>query len=176
MSLPSDLLAQAKFLVTKDKGKPKQANLRRAVSTAYYALFHFLGEQAVAQVVGVAPAKQVLAQLARRALIHGKMYSLCKEFTKPTPSSELLKPLWRSHGIPNAHGVLSVAQIFCEMQQERHDADYNLAESFTKAEASWACDLVEQAFRDWNAAKKSHPEVCLLFALALLLWPSLSAR
>ena len=42
MSLPEDLLEQAVHLATLDARRPKQANLRRAVSTAYYALFHLL--------------------------------------------------------------------------------------------------------------------------------------
>ena len=37
-----DLIEQAEHLVYLDPGKPKQANLRRAVSAAYYALFHYL--------------------------------------------------------------------------------------------------------------------------------------
>ena len=36
-SLPEELLEQARMLVTLN---PNQANLRRAISTAYYALFH----------------------------------------------------------------------------------------------------------------------------------------
>lgn len=176
MSLPSDLLAQARRLATMDKGKPKQANLRRAVSTAYYALFHFLGEEAVTMLVGASPSSQPLAQLARRALVHGKMNALCQEFTKPTPKSELLKPFWNTLGIPNAAGILNIAETFSDLQQERHDADYNLARIFTKAEAVQACVRAEQALKDWKAAKISHPKVCSLFALSLLLWPSLSSR
>jgi uncharacterized protein (UPF0332 family) len=37
--LPEELLEQAKFLLTLP---PNQANLRRAVSAAYYGLFHLL--------------------------------------------------------------------------------------------------------------------------------------
>jgi len=37
--LPEQLLEQARFLLTLE---PNQANLRRAVSSAYYALFHLL--------------------------------------------------------------------------------------------------------------------------------------
>lgn len=32
-----DLIDQARVLATLDVGKPKQANLRRAISSAYYA-------------------------------------------------------------------------------------------------------------------------------------------
>jgi len=46
MSLPHDLLAQARLLATKEPRRPKDASLRRAVSTAYYALFHLLTDEA----------------------------------------------------------------------------------------------------------------------------------
>ena len=42
MTLHHDLLDQASHLATRETKKPKQASLRRAVSAAYYALFHLL--------------------------------------------------------------------------------------------------------------------------------------
>jgi hypothetical protein len=39
MSQHEDLLAQAVILAKIDLKKPKQANLRRAISSAYYAVF-----------------------------------------------------------------------------------------------------------------------------------------
>jgi hypothetical protein len=41
MSLHADLLEQAEHLAQLDPTRPKQANLRRAVSSAYYALIHW---------------------------------------------------------------------------------------------------------------------------------------
>lgn len=42
MPFPNDLLEQARHLANREPKRPKQASLRRAVSTAYYALFHLL--------------------------------------------------------------------------------------------------------------------------------------
>jgi uncharacterized protein (UPF0332 family) len=47
MSFAHDLLEQAEHLVNRDGATPKQASPRRAVSTAYYALFHLLIDEAV---------------------------------------------------------------------------------------------------------------------------------
>jgi len=44
--LPEQLIAQAEFLVRNTT--PNEANLRRAVSSAYYALFHLLVRDAIA--------------------------------------------------------------------------------------------------------------------------------
>jgi len=46
MGLAQDLLRQANHLATYEGANPSQASLRRAVSTAYYALFHLLIEDA----------------------------------------------------------------------------------------------------------------------------------
>ena len=49
MPFPDDLLEQAYELAHKEPTNPKQASLRRAVSTAYYALFHLLIDDAVSK-------------------------------------------------------------------------------------------------------------------------------
>jgi uncharacterized protein (UPF0332 family) len=48
MAYHDDLLRQALQLIHQEPRNPKQASLRRAVSTAYYALFHLLISEAVA--------------------------------------------------------------------------------------------------------------------------------
>ena len=42
MPFPNDLLEQARHLANREPKRPKQASLRRAVSAAYYTLFHLL--------------------------------------------------------------------------------------------------------------------------------------
>lgn len=42
MAFAEDLLKQAFLLVHKEPKSPRQASLRRSVSTAYYAVFHLL--------------------------------------------------------------------------------------------------------------------------------------
>ena len=46
MPYAADLLEQARHLAKRGKKRPRQASLRRAVSTAYYALFHLLISEA----------------------------------------------------------------------------------------------------------------------------------
>lgn len=47
-----DLFAQAEMLARVDTRKPKQVNLRRAVSAAYYGVFHYLVDEACRCVFG----------------------------------------------------------------------------------------------------------------------------
>jgi hypothetical protein len=49
MSFAEDLLEQAHHLAYREATDPKQASLRRAVSTAYYAVFHLMIDEAVGQ-------------------------------------------------------------------------------------------------------------------------------
>ena len=48
MAFAQDLLKQAFHLLNKESKNPTQASLRRSVSTAYYALFHLLIQEASA--------------------------------------------------------------------------------------------------------------------------------
>jgi hypothetical protein len=68
MAYHDDLLRQALQLVHKEPRNPKQASLRRAVLTAYYALFHLLISEAVANW----RRKNLRASLGR-AFDHGTM-------------------------------------------------------------------------------------------------------
>ena len=87
MSLASDLLVQARVLCLIDSKKPKQANLRRAVSTAYYALFHLLIDDALNVLSPTAP--QGLAHVMRRAFNHADMKAACKGFGSSNPQTQL---------------------------------------------------------------------------------------
>ena len=42
MAYPDDLLEQERHLAKREPKRPRQARLRRAISSAYYALFHLL--------------------------------------------------------------------------------------------------------------------------------------
>ena len=47
MALADDLLEQAQHLARRERQRPRQASLRRALSAAYYAVFHLLIADAV---------------------------------------------------------------------------------------------------------------------------------
>ncbi|WP_309722581.1 hypothetical protein [Armatimonas sp.] len=86
MSLAHDLLEQAEHLAKRERGRPKQASLRRAVSTAYYALFHLLLEDAALQAVPGSLASW--RPIAGRAINHGDVRKVAAWFASgalPTP-------------------------------------------------------------------------------------------
>src|ERR1035438_6153633 len=59
MALADDLLEQAHHLAKREPKRPRQASLRRAVSTAYYSLFHLLISSAILQWKGVHQRSQM---------------------------------------------------------------------------------------------------------------------
>jgi hypothetical protein len=83
MALHHDLLDQAAHLARKEPKRPKQASLRRAVSAAYYGLFHLLVDAAVKQFVrGQNPWD--LQNVLRRAFDHSEMKSMSRAFSGGT--------------------------------------------------------------------------------------------
>src|SRR5690348_10656250 len=74
MPYSADLLEQAKHLAKREKNKPRQASLRRAASTAYYALFHFLIYEATLNWRRPEQRKSL-----SRFFEHGKMKAACEK-------------------------------------------------------------------------------------------------
>lgn len=175
MSIPTDLLTQARSLATSDSNKPKQANLRRAVSSAYYALFHFLSEESARLFVGAGSQDKMRRDLARRAVAHTRLKDVCQEFLKTTPK-DLLKPYWPANGTPGNIDMVAVCDNLISLQVLRHTADYDFTVKVSRSEALDACDKAKEAMDAWNKVKSSDPDAAALFAMCVLLWPGLSGR
>jgi len=75
-----DLLEQAVKLAKLDVKKPKQVNLRRAVSSAYYALFHLLVDEACRIQIGTQHNQAPFRHVLGRAFLHGVMKEACRSF------------------------------------------------------------------------------------------------
>ncbi len=182
-TLSDDLLEQAKHLHKWDKLKPKQANLRRAVSSAYYSLFHLLIDEATQLVVATKFESKELRFLTARCFEHGSMKSACQEFIKATPK-DVFKPMWakldldkdKRQRAPLAARLTDVAETFARLQIERHRADYDLGNSFTRVEVESLVEQVEQATQNWRDVKSGHAELAQFFALLLLCWKSWERR
>jgi uncharacterized protein (UPF0332 family) len=140
MPFPDHLLEQAQLLANLDKKRPRQASLRRAVSTAYYALFHLLTTAAVAN--WKKPRQR--AALAR-TFEHRKMKDACtktsgKQF--PHPNHASVRPL------------RTIANAFIDLQQYRHSADYDNSKRWTRTEVLGHIELATVAFDSWNAISR----------------------
>ena len=79
MSLHADLLKQALHLATKEPRRPSQASLRRAISAAYYALFHRLVDEPTRMTISRGN-RDSLRECFSRAFHHSDMKDVCKSF------------------------------------------------------------------------------------------------
>lgn len=122
------LLEQAVTLATLDARRPKQANLRRAISAAYYACFHFLVDEACRAQIGSLHDQAPFRQVLGRAFAHGVMNEACKSFAGGTLKRGVSKGL--PVGFSITVEIRDLAATFVDLQDKRHLADYDLTERF----------------------------------------------
>lgn len=163
--LPEHLLEQATHLARRERTRPRQASLRRAVSTAYYAFFHFLIREALRQ-IGPNLSEENFNR-AYRWFNHGTMSSVARAF-----SQEVVR-------IPNSKDVLLhkndpwirfIAKNFAELQDLRHLADYDPSAVFSRTEVQNKICRVEDTFEIWRQEKIRKSPEANTFLLSLLLW------
>lgn len=163
MSLSTQLLDQASHLATREPRRPKQASLRRAVSAAYYALFHYLIERAALQMVSGQNAAAIRATLSR-AFAHGAMKETSKSFSKGMGK---LPPVVQTAlaGTVFPPDLAVVAQTFVELQEARHAADYDLAQPVIRQDALNLVARVQSALASWPAIEATAAGRYYLLAL-----------
>ncbi|MBZ5623261.1 MAG: hypothetical protein LAQ69_31745 [Acidobacteriia bacterium] len=135
MAFPDDLLEQAYDLAHKEAANPKQASLRRAVSTAYYALFHLLIDEAVSK-WAVERQRSILA----RTFEHSKMKGISDDVLRAVKSGATLPP-----------ELHTVAHAFIQLQQHRQTADYDNSRQWSRTDVVKVLTLATDAFSAWRA-------------------------
>jgi|ERR1700678_857633 hypothetical protein len=148
MAYADDLLDLAMQLANLEPANPRQACLRRAVSTAYYALFHLLIAEATLNW-----GRPELRSELGRVFGHGKMKSASEgkraeleaHFKKHPPPSPELEIFKRLH---------AVAHAFIQAQQKREEADYDTGKEWTQTDVLTPIDVVSAAFQGWKAIRE----------------------
>ncbi|MFO7858447.1 MAG: hypothetical protein R6V11_05930 [Ectothiorhodospiraceae bacterium] len=141
MSLGDDLLVTARHLAKARPSKPRQANLRRAISTSYYAAFHALAHECGDGFVGtnkISRSTRAWAQ-AYRALEHGFAKQQCNRAA--------------NKGFPAR--IVQFADAFLTLQEERHRADYDPTVTYTRAETLVYVQTAQQAIGDLRHSAES---------------------
>jgi hypothetical protein len=168
----NDLLEQAIGLARIDPKKPKQVNLRRAISSTYYAAFHLLVNEACRAQLGAhnqdAPFRRVLA----RAFSHSIMKEACKSFGGGTLKKSVGKGLPSGFAVPAE--IRKSATTFVDLQEKRHLADYDLTERFRRSEVlAMIADVREDIDNFVNLAPSSEKQ---FFLACLWAWKELANR
>ncbi|MDE0039894.1 MAG: hypothetical protein OXU77_20405 [Gammaproteobacteria bacterium] len=109
--------------------RPRKADLCRAVSSSYYALFHCLAKNCADLLArtGTHTSRPAWRQ-AYRALQHGTAKSRCEQ-----------RDVMRR--FPNP--IQDFGNLFVEMQRKRHTADYDPDAQFRKSDVVTDIDRVE---------------------------------
>ena len=138
MALSSDLITTARQLAHVHQRRPRQVDLRRSISTSYYALFHGLAEPAAWSRV-------------YRDLNHLTAKKACSRPELQGCSQELARFL----------------MAFPTLQELRHQADYDPIVRFKQGEALSAADDAERALAGLQAAPRDEQLDFITLALGM---------
>lgn len=136
---PLNFIATARDLVhANSKGRTRETNIRRAVSTTYYALFHCLATSNANMLVGGpgASRSQPAWRQAYRALQHGTARQRCEH------QGIIIK-------FPDE--IQDFAERFADMQKKRHEADYDPDATFFKTDVIQDITDAEDVIRCFNS-------------------------
>ena len=143
------LLDQAERLIAEGAMRASQEDLRRAVSAAYYALFHQCLAAAADTVVGEAERGSDLYALAYRSVDHRRLVELCDAYSKPQPPRRYAKHLTVGD---RDEGLVAYADMMLQLYQLRASADYDPTWSVSAAAAKAALDTARSAVARFEAA------------------------
>ncbi|MCY4186764.1 MAG: hypothetical protein OXC82_03215 [Rhodobacteraceae bacterium] len=128
---PDDLIETARALARLDLSKPRLANLKRAMSTAYYAMFHTLCwncANSFVDTVGAGRSQQAWNQ-AYRAVDHSIAKNKCENY-------QVIQSFPKT--------IQRFANHFVTLQKLRLQADYNPANTFYCHEVLNTIDFAER--------------------------------
>jgi hypothetical protein len=94
-------------------------------------------------------ADPTLRSRVGRALDHGKMKQVCKEYSGATVAAGVLT----TRSVTIAPQLRDIGTAFVDLQQARHDADYDTATPLVHPDADLKVITAENAFRDWAACQ-----------------------
>jgi hypothetical protein len=140
-------------------GPRRQANLRRAISTAYYAVCHTVLIAAADRVIGRRRRGTPHYALVYRSIDHRALSGFCSLISRST-----LPPKYHDLSPPGgfAADIRSFALNAADLQQERHSADYDPGYRVGSTKATVLIGVARDSIGLWNAAATVQREAFLL--------------
>src|SRR6266699_3301941 len=136
------LLVAARRLLARrsgQRGKLSSARIRRSISTSYYAIFHFLIEEAATRLVGshndLLRRRRILIRSFTHKGIKTALNKVKGQNVDPSAVDFFRQPGAGGGPVRSPGFVRSLATAFSDAQAKRHDADYNLNEPLSEADA-----------------------------------------
>lgn len=158
---PDHLIEQAEGLIERTSaGAPRQVDVRRAISSAYYAVFHAVAAAAADEFVGITQRASSRYGLVYRAFDHRWLRTLCDDLRKSSPPGKYVRHLPAS-GV--GRNVVAFATAVVELQEKRHSADYDPLVRMKTSDARLAIETARAAIRSFGKAsaerRKSFPSL-----------------
>lgn len=142
---PDDLLITASDLIRGPR-RLRQSNLRRACSTTYYALFHTLCRCCADTMVSDKSTKRAWVQ-AYRFLKHGHVKNQCAHK--------------RIADFPDE--IQDFADMFVQMQEKRHRADYDPTGIYYKSAVKADIDAAKTAIDAFTKSTRKDKRAFVIF-------------
>jgi hypothetical protein len=154
-----ELLTTARRLLRRRAGQPgtlPAARIRRSISTSYYALFHFLVDEAGKRLVGSHSDLRSRRRILARTFTHAGMRTALG-MVKDASVNEAVAGFFRKAGappgtVPSPLFVQNLAKAFFDAQAKRHDADYDLNKALSETDARLLTTRVKRAISGWRQA------------------------
>ncbi|AVL53981.1 hypothetical protein CEP88_16160 [Roseobacter denitrificans] len=149
--LAQNFLSTARRLAPVSARRPNQANLRRCISTCYYAVFHALAKTAADSLVGATKSRRPNKAWVEvyRGLGHGACKDACKKAGQVSFPQE----------------VHDFADAFIQLQEARHRADYDPMYRPNKAEALVYIALAEKSIATLKAVPTTDKKAFVAWVL-----------
>lgn len=161
---PRALLQQARELAEHQTGagRPRPEWLRRAVSTAYYAVFHDVALRVSRHLLP--QGSQADRRRLCRSIGHRELREVCESVKKPKGRAHYRPIIERLH---QDQQLARLAESIADLQEQRHQADYDHLEPFSKERVLLALEVAETALNDLDALQ-DHASPHEFFALIAL--------
>ncbi len=163
MNDPTHLLSVAWLLLTPSVQPASEAQLRRAVSTAYYAVFHQVLRAEAARFMGPGMEQTSGYRLIYRGFNHGRVRTICRALNVAKLSPAIQKQLGRG---TVSLDMRTFSEYFGGLQDVRELAAYDPIALFSPSDAFDTVLLAETALATFD--RVADDERANVLALMLL--------
>jgi hypothetical protein len=147
---PQHLLEQADRLRGAGQfAKPRQVDLRRAISSAYYAVFHHVLITCADEFVGRSLRGEPRYSLVYRHIEHRSIKRVCDEVSRQSLSSKYGRFMSSRRFDPR---IREFANGFIRLHEMRHEADYDPEQYFSAVDAMFGIYLASHAIGSLSTA------------------------
>jgi hypothetical protein len=130
-------------------GTVRQVDRRRAISAAYYAVFHAILTATADEFAGTAARKTARYALVYRSIDHARLESLCKDVNRENLPDRLVAYAPANGFGPN---IREFSALLVELKEKRISADYDPSHWIKIADAKQAIESARSAIDRFGKA------------------------